>query len=146
MSHVLGFDVGTRLIGVGIGNALTGAARPLDIIKVRHGEPDWATLDDLLRQWQPSALVVGLPLTRAGGEQPMTRRARRFAATLGARSGLPAHLHDERHSSQEAARRFAAARAAGTRRRRDAARLDALAAAVIVESWLAGHADGVASC
>jgi putative Holliday junction resolvase len=141
MSHVLGFDVGTRLIGVAIGNALTAAARPLDVIKVRQDQPDWTALDDLVHQWQPAALVVGLPLTRAGGEQPMTRRSRHFAAILGERSGLPVHLHDERHSSQEAARRFATARAAGTRRRRDAALLDALAAAVILESWLAGHAD-----
>jgi putative Holliday junction resolvase len=68
----------------------------------------------------------------------MSHAARTFAAELGRRCGLPVHLHDERMSSQEAARRFAAARAAGQRQRRDAALLDAMAAQVIVESYLAG--------
>ncbi len=54
------------------------------------------------------------------------------------RYALPVLLIDERHSSQEAAQRFAAARAAGLRRRADAASLDAEAAAVILERWLTG--------
>lgn len=137
MNQVLGFDVGTRLIGVAVGNTLTASAQPVAIVKVRDRQPDWTQLDNLLRQWRPEALVVGLPLTREGDEQPMTRHARRFAAAIGERSQLPVHMHDERHSSQEAARRFAQARAAGTRRRRDADMLDAMAAVVILESWLA---------
>ncbi len=141
MKRILGFDVGTRLIGVAVGNTLTAGAEPVAIVKVRDRRPDWNRLDALLREWQPEALVVGLPLTRDGGEQAMTRNARRFAAALGERSQLPVHLQDERHSSQEAARRFAHARAAGTRRRRDAEKLDAMAAVVIVESWLAINTD-----
>lgn len=137
MNPVLGFDVGTRLIGVAVGHPLTASARPLATIAMRDGSPDWARLDGLLREWQPEALVVGLPLALDGGEQPMTRTARRTGRALGERYGLPVHFVDERHSSQEAARRFAGARAAGLRRRRDAATLDADAAAVILETWLA---------
>src|SRR5699024_2600284 len=118
MNRILGFDVGTRLIGVAAGNTLTASAQPVAIVKVRDRQPDWNRFDTLLREWQPEALVVGLPLTRDGGEQAMTRNARRFAAAVGERSQLPVHLQDERHSSQEAARRFAHARAVGTRRRR----------------------------
>lgn len=136
MSGVLAFDVGTRRIGVAAGNRLTGTAQAVAIVAVHQGEPDWARLDELLRQWQPDALVVGLPLTLEGGEQAITGHARRFATTLGERAKVPVHLHDERHSSQEAARRFAQARALGSRRRRDAGMLDAMAAVVILESWL----------
>ncbi len=139
MSCLLGFDVGTRLIGVAVGNRLTDSAQPVAVVNVHDRQPDWARLDELLRQWHPDALVVGLPLTRDGGNQPMTRHARRFAEALRERSGLPVHMQDERHTSQEAARRFAHARAAGTRRRRDAARLDAMAAVVILESWFDTH-------
>lgn len=139
MSCLLGFDVGTRLIGVAVGNRLTDSAQPVAVVNVRERQPDWARLDELLRQWRPDALVVGLPLTRDGGNQPMTRHARRFAEALRERSGLPVHMQDERHTSQEAARRFAHARAAGTRRRRDAASLDAMAAVVILESWFDTH-------
>lgn len=135
----LGFDYGTRRIGVATGEAVTGAARPLTTLPARAGEPSWEALRQVVREWRPRALVVGLPLTLDGAQQPMTGRARRFAEALGRETGLPVHLHDERHSSREAARRFAAARARGQLRRRDAAALDAMAAAVILESWLLAH-------
>lgn len=133
---VLGFDFGLRCIGVAVGTPLTGSARPLGTLAARHGEPDWHALDRHLHEWHPRALVVGLPLDREGGEQPITAAARAFADRLRQRYGLDTHLCDERHSSQEAARRFAAQRASGQRRRRDNAQIDAVAAAVILESWL----------
>ncbi len=138
---VLGFDFGARWIGVASGNRISQSARPLASLAAQSGQPEWARVDALLAEWKPDALVVGLPLTLDGGEQAVTRGARAFADTLGRRSGLPVHLVDERHTSQEAARRFAAQRAAGSARRRDAANLDSLAAAVILESWLARTPD-----
>jgi putative Holliday junction resolvase len=140
MSCVLGFDVGSKLIGVAIGNTITASARALAVIPVRDSGPDWAQLDTLHKQWQPDTLVVGLPLALDGTEQPATRLARRFAEHLRERYKAPVALMDEQHSSQEAAQRFAQARAAGTKRRSDAANIDAEAAAVILERWLAAAA------
>ncbi|WP_114238654.1 Holliday junction resolvase RuvX [Dyella sp. C9] len=137
MSCVLGFDYGSRLLGVAVGNRITGSARGLAAIPVKDGEPDWNRLDALRKEWQPESLVVGLPLTLDGEEQRASRGARRFAEKLGQRYGLPVALTDERHSSREAAERFAGARAAGLKRRSDAATIDAEAAAVILERWLA---------
>ena len=142
MSCVFGFDVGSRLTGVAIGNRLTGTARALTTLSIRDDGPDWGRLDALQREWQPDHLVVGLPLTLQGGEQPASRRARKFAVELQQRYNLPVKLVDERHSSQEAAQRFAAGRAAGLKRRRDAAEIDAEAAAVILERWLIEAATG----
>lgn len=136
MSCVLGFDYGARCIGVASGNRITGSAQPLPPLMARAGQPDWLRVDALLTEWKPDALVVGLPLALDGGDQAATRGARAFADALSERSKLPVHLVDERHTSQEAARRFAAQRAAGSARRRDAANIDSLAAAVILESWL----------
>ncbi len=136
MSCVFGFDVGSRLTGVAVGNQLTATAQALASVSMREGEPDWRQLDALRASWEPRALVVGLPLTLDGGEQPASRHARQFAQMLQARYDMPVALVDERDSSREAAQRFAAARAAGQRRRRDAATLDAQAAAVILERWL----------
>jgi putative holliday junction resolvase len=136
MSCLFGFDVGTKIVGVAVGNRLTGTARALAAVPVRDGEPDWAALDTLRREWLPAELVVGLPLDNEGKEQPMTKTARRFAERLGKRYDLPVAFADERMSSQEAARRFAAGRAAGTRKRSDAKSIDAEAAAVILESYL----------
>lgn len=138
MSCAFGFDVGSKLTGVAIGSLLTASARGLDVVPMREGDPDWLRLDKLRTEWLPDTLVVGLPLTLDGEEQPATRNARRFARQLQQRYGLPIVLIDERHSSQEAAQRFAAARAAGTKRRSHAALIDAEAAAVILERWLGG--------
>ena len=133
---VLGFDYGARCIGVASGNRISRSAAPLAPLGARAGQPDCSRIDALLAEWKPDALIVGLPLTLDGGEQAVTRGARAFADALAQRSKLPVHLVDERHTSQEAARRFAAQRAAGSARRRDAANVDSLAAAVILESWL----------
>lgn len=136
-ARVLGFDFGTRRIGMACGQRITGTAQALPVVAHGPAGPDWARIDQALREWRPDALVVGLPLTLDGGEQDTARLARRFARELGERCGLPVHLQDERLTSVEADRRFAAARANGQRRRHDAALLDSIAAQVIVENFLA---------
>jgi putative holliday junction resolvase len=129
----LGFDFGTRVIGVAVGNPLTGARALATVV---NGEaPDWQRIDALIREWHPADLVVGLPLTLDGNEQAIAKSARAFAAALGERYALPVRLVDERLTSVEASRRFAAQRASGTARRKDAASLDAIAASIILEGW-----------
>jgi putative Holliday junction resolvase len=87
---------------------------------------------------------VGDPMTLDGGDQPIRKAARAFARDLRERTRLPVVMIDERNSSIEAAQRFADARAGGRKRRRDADALDAMAAAIIVERWLAAPQDAVA--
>ncbi|MGL6289657.1 MAG: RuvX/YqgF family protein, partial [Silanimonas sp.] len=84
---------------------------------------------------------VGDPLTfdEADPDPPARQRARGFARAAAKRSGLPVAMVDERRSSKEAARRFADQRRAGIKRRSDADEIDALAAVVIVERFLAGY-------
>jgi putative Holliday junction resolvase len=135
-SCVLGFDVGARRIGVAIGNTLTDSARDLQVVAMHEQQPDWIAIDKLIAEWRPDLLLVGDPATLDGGDQPARQRARAFARLLRKRYGLSVELVDERSSSVEAAHQFARERAGGTRRRRDAGRLDAMAAAVIVRRWL----------
>jgi len=134
---LLAFDVGARRIGVAVGNTVSMSASEVGVLDVHEAGPDWERLDRWVREWRPDALVVGDPATLDGGDQPIRARARVFAAEIGRRYGLAVQQVDERTSSIEAAQRFAAGRAAGTRRRRQAANLDALAAVVILERWLA---------
>ncbi len=138
---VIGFDVGAKRIGVAVGNAVSATARDLAVVDMRDEVADWPAIDRLLREWRPDALVIGDPRTLADGDQPARQRAHRFARDAHARYRLPVRLVDERSSSIEAAQRFADARAAGARKRTDARNLDALAAAVIVERWLAAPND-----
>ena len=140
---VLGFDVGARRIGVAVGSAFGSGARALAVIDVHGNGPDWAAIDRLRQEWRPDGLVVGDPMTLDGGDQPIRKRAHAFARELKARYQLPVVLVDERSSSVEAAQRFALDRAEGRKRKRDAVALDAVAAAVIIERWLAAPQDAV---
>ncbi|HET8883154.1 MAG TPA: Holliday junction resolvase RuvX [Solimonas sp.] len=136
MPVYLGFDHGEKRIGVALGDDLTGAARPLPAI----ADGDWAAIDRIIADWRPAALIVGLPLDDDGNEQKASAAARRFAAQLAQRFGLPVHHADERYSSRAADDALRDARASGrmTRRVRKGDR-DAQAARVILEQWLAGE-------
>jgi putative Holliday junction resolvase len=133
---VLGLDFGLRRIGLATGNTITGTAQPLDTLN-HDGDPLDA-LASTIAQWKPDRIIVGLPLAADGGDSAITQQTRAFAAALRHRHpGIAIELHDERYSSRAAEARFASARRAGHARRRDARNLDSMAAAVIVESWLA---------
>ncbi len=140
---VLGFDVGARRIGVAVGSAFGTGARALAVVDVHGDGPDWKAIDRLKTEWRPDGLVVGDPMTLDGGDQPIRKRAQAFALALKERYRLPVVMVDERSSSVEAAQRFAQDRAEGRKRRRDAAALDAVAAAVIIERWLAAPQDAM---
>lgn len=135
----LGFDYGTRRIGVAVGNGVTGNARALQAIATT----DWAVLSELIDHWRPDALVVGLPLAADGSDQAITDQARNFMDDLTAHFGLPVHAVDERYSTIEAAERLRAARANGRKAKRVAkGDTDAFAAQVILESWF-NHAEPI---
>lgn len=140
---VLGFDVGARRIGVAVGSGFGIGARALAVVDVHPGGPDWGEIERLRREWRPDGLVVGDPMSLDGGDQPIRKVAQAFARELRLRTKLPVVMVDERSSSIEAAQRFAGERSEGRRRKRDAAALDAVAAAIIVERWLAAPQDAV---
>ena len=72
---LLGFDYGTKFIGVAVGSTLTRTARPLATLAVaRSGQPDWVALTRLVEEWRPQALVVGLPLNMDDTPNPPHRR------------------------------------------------------------------------
>ena len=79
---ILGFDFGTRRIGIAVGNMISRSARALEVLANGERGPDWARLEALLREWRPDALLVGLPLTVNDSEQVTSRAARSFAAEL----------------------------------------------------------------
>lgn len=71
---LLGFDYGTKQIGVGVGQVITGQARALCILKAQNGVPDWQKVEALIKEWQPDAIVVGLPLNMDGSPSEMSAR------------------------------------------------------------------------
>ncbi|CAM4351561.1 Holliday junction resolvase RuvX [Bordetella muralis] len=99
---LLAFDFGEKKIGIAIGNTLTRQARPLEIIFSEVRDARFGRIAQLLEEWQPQRVIVGLALAPDGGEQPATARCRRFANQLHGRFGLTVELVDERGSSMEA--------------------------------------------
>ena len=99
METVLGFDFGLKRIGVAVGNTLLKQAQPLTIIQAATNDAKFAALEQLVRQWQPSRCIVGLPRHPDGAEHEMTVRCRRFANQLHGRFGVAVGLVDERYSS-----------------------------------------------
>ncbi|MDH4871631.1 Holliday junction resolvase RuvX [Metapseudomonas lalkuanensis] len=131
---LLGFDYGTKQIGVAVGQAVTGQARELKVLKAQNGVPDWQQVEALVREWQPDAMVVGLPLNMDGTPSDMSARAEKFARRLNGRFNLPVFTHDERLTTFEAkGHRLAQGQRDGYRDRP----VDALAAALLLEGWLA---------
>jgi putative holliday junction resolvase len=133
---VLAFDFGQRRIGVAGGDTVTRSAAPLTTVPAASGVPRWSVIDSLIRNWEPTLMVVGLPYNVDSSESGMTIEARDFAAELERRYLKPVVLVDERYSSREAAGRLQSARASGLRRRRVVKDdIDAAAACVILERW-----------
>jgi putative holliday junction resolvase len=130
---LLAFDFGTRRIGVAVGNTLVGAAHPLLTIDDDSNAARFATIAGLIAEWQPAALVVGRPVHADGTEHEMTVRAERFARQLEGRFGLPVARVDERYSTEVAVASLAGAGVRGRDRR---AAKDAVAAQVILQSYL----------
>jgi putative Holliday junction resolvase len=130
MGALLGFDFGLRRIGVAVGLTLTGTASPLTTLISRNEQPDWVAIGRLVAEWQPEALVVGLPYQMDDQEAEVAGRARRFARQLEGRYRLPVHLADERLTTREARRQL------GRRGTEDRRLVDALAAQLILETWL----------
>lgn len=131
---LLGFDYGSKQIGVAVGQAITGQARELCTLKAQNGVPDWARVEALLKEWQPDALVVGLPLNMDGTRSEMSERAEKFARKLHGRFNLPVHTHDERLTTFEAkGERMARGGQKGSYRDNP---VDAIAARLLLEGWL----------
>jgi putative holliday junction resolvase len=127
--YVLGFDYGSRKIGVAVGQTLTAQATPLEVLPVRQGKPNWARIQALIAAWQPRRLLVGLPWHGDGSASTISEAAQRFMRQLQGRYGLPVAGVNEYLSSYEAAQRAGHTGAA----------VDAWAAQVIVETWLSEY-------
>ena len=134
---IMGFDYGTRKIGIAVGQLITKTANPIAIISARDGIPDWSEIEKLILEWQPAQLVIGLPLNMDETESEMSRRSLKFARRLTGRFNIPHHTIDERLTSREA-RSIHESHSSNQRGTAGHSRdeIDDIAAQIILESWL----------
>ena len=137
MGRTIALDYGERRIGVALSDPTRTIASPLVTLQRRAGKrPPWPEIARLIEENEVDEAVVGLPLDLAGDESDWTAEVRRFGDDLARRTGLPVHWIDERMTSVMAER---SVRGMGLRKsqREEKERIDAAAAALILEGWLA---------
>jgi len=99
---VLGFDFGTRKIGVAVGQTQTATGQGIATLRYNQRKVPWKQIDELIHTWQPDILVVGIAEPADGKETDFLRKTRAFAHQLTTRYGLPIRTVDERLTTQQA--------------------------------------------
>jgi putative Holliday junction resolvase len=125
MARVLALDYGEARCGCAVSDPSGTLATPLGAIERAGTRRGLEAIAQLVREHEPERVVVGLPLTLAGGEGPQAARSREFAERLATVLPVPVELHDERLTTRQA------------QRGPGSADLDSRAAAHLLESWLA---------
>lgn len=129
---VLGFDYGTKSIGVAVGQAITGTANPICSLKAIDGIPNWDQIGELIKEWQPNLVVVGLPLNMDGTEQEITQRAKKFANRINGRFNIKVVTQDERLTTADAKARLFEFKGYKALTK---GQIDAISAVLIIESY-----------
>jgi len=136
----MAFDFGTKRIGVAMGSTLLRQANPLITIDTEKTEPRFARIASLIEEWQPGALVVGLPSNADGTPHELTALCRRFANRLKGRFKLPTILLDERYTSAAASSRLSEEGIHGMKQK---ALVDQYAAQQILQAYFDEPSSGV---
>lgn len=126
----LAFDYGLKRVGVAVGNTLTASAQALVTIDAT-GDERWKKISEIITEWQPQALVIGVPFHPDGAEHENTIRARKFGRQLNGRFHLRVFEVDERYTTTDAREQGAKAN-----------HIDAVSAAIILEQFLHNYSDG----
>jgi putative Holliday junction resolvase len=137
---LLGFDFGTRSIGLATGQSITQSASPLAAIAAKGGVPIWQQLDAIIKDWQPAALIVGIPLALDGSELPITQAAKDFSVTLKNRYKLPVYGVDEQLTTRSAKEHLFDS---GGYRALTKTNVDSVSAKIILETWFSRKADQI---
>lgn len=128
---VLAFDFGMKSIGYAVGQTLTQTATSLGAMTAKQGVPSWDMVSSVINQWQPQALVVGIPIDMYGQENHITAAARKFARRLEQNAHLSVYTIDEKLSTREAWQQLTESGHHPSK-----SEVDAYSAKLILQSWL----------
>jgi putative Holliday junction resolvase len=136
ITTVLGFDYGAKRIGIATGQTITSTATPVTTLTAVNSSPDWDGIHKLIKQWNPDALIVGIPYFLDGKESEMTKTVQNFCDELEKRFGKSVLKVNETLSSYEAEQALKKKLKIGKHNKQE---IDKMAAAIIVQSWLDQH-------
>ena len=133
ITTVLGIDYGLKRIGIATGQTITGSASPVTTLEQINGSPNWSEIEQLITQWKPQALIVGMPYYLDGTENDMTKIVEAFCLELEQRFALPVFKINEALTSYEAEEMLKINTKIGKHNKHE---IDKMAAAIIVQNWL----------
>ncbi len=133
---IIAFDYGSARTGTAVGNTITGTATPLQTIVASNKEQRWVAIDTIIKEWQPSHLILGLPLSAAEQAPELLGEIKNFGKQLKKRYALPVDFIDESNSSVDANQRLKTQRQQGRRKKVNKLEIDQQAAVIILERWL----------
>jgi putative holliday junction resolvase len=129
---IMAFDFGTQKMGMAVGQSLIESANPLALFPMKDGIPNWDELLKIVKQYQPTLFLVGLPLNMDDSESELSTRARKFARRLRHQTNIETLMVDERLTTREARDELDHYQAQGRGKKLSA---DSIAAALFIESW-----------
>jgi len=129
---IMAFDFGTQKMGMAVGQSLIESANPLALFPMKDGIPNWDDLLKIVKQYQPTLFLVGLPLNMDDTESELSTRARKFARRLRHQTNIETLMVDERLTTREARDELDHYQAQGRGKKLSA---DSIAAALFIESW-----------
>lgn len=129
---IMAFDFGTQKMGMAVGQSLIESANPLALFPMKDGIPNWDELLKIVKQYQPTLFLVGLPLNMDDTESELSTRARKFARRLRHQTNIETLMVDERLTTREARDELDSYQAKGRGKKLSA---DSIAAALFIESW-----------
>ena len=140
MAVVIAFDFGLKRTGVAVGNTVIGSATPECTLTSKDESPDWDGISKLIEDWQPSQIVVGMPMELDGSENPLKKRIERFCNQIQGRYNITVDQENEQFTSLEAAQRLKQLRQSGRKQKVSKDEVDKIAASIILENWMQRNA------
>ncbi len=140
MAVVIAFDFGLKRTGVAVGNTVIGSATPECTLSSKDESPDWDGISKLIEEWQPSQIVVGMPIELDGSENPLKKRIDRFCHQIQGRYNVAVDQENEQFTSIEAAQRLKQLRQSGRKQKITKDEVDKIAASIILENWMQRNA------
>ena len=125
--QILGFDFGTKKIGVAVGQTSTFTSSPLQVISSKDNKVNWNEIIILLDEWKPELIIVGKPLNMDGTDSDMMREVDIFFKKLEKITKIPCEYVDERLTSFEARQNLIELKTD---------LVDAQAAKILIDNWL----------
>ena len=137
-SRILGLDIGTKTVGVAVSDLLGMTAQPVETIKIdsEAGDLGFVRLAELIKEYKPAKLVLGLPKHMNGDEGIRAEASREFGSKLTVEFGLEVVYQDERLTTAQAEKVLIDG---GVRRKNRKKSIDKLAAVLILQNYLDSH-------